>query len=237
MLFFLALFATAATAKEPPVPPGVGTVGKVTIALLGPGIDYRLPELKGRLARDGEGDLISWDFTDNDTKPFAEGGIGTDAARALAYRTKLTVVVAKEKPEDPQSFGHMMSFVAKTPARIVVWLTADPKRTDWPIMLKAVRHFRDHLFLIPDIGPTGHKAFKAIRDLPNVHVTDMVEKHSNPTTKSLSQTGFAMGSLAGTIADLLARDTSQPIAQIKAKVEKAVSKIRAEWKVRTQPRQ
>ena len=40
---------TRAAANEPPVPSGVGP-GGVTVALLGPGIDYRKPELARRLA-------------------------------------------------------------------------------------------------------------------------------------------------------------------------------------------
>ena len=57
-------------ASEPKVPPGLDP-GGVAIALLGDGVDYTKPELAKRLARDGEGDLIAWDFVDNAIRPYA----------------------------------------------------------------------------------------------------------------------------------------------------------------------
>jgi len=145
----LLLAPLAASANEPPVPPGPGTTG-VTVGLLGPGIDYRLPELKGRLARDGEGELISRDLTDDDSRPFAASGSGTLAAVYLAtLAPRAWISVVKERTGDPQAFGHMMSFVTRTPARIVVWLDAAPDRPDWPILAEAAKRFADRLFIIP----------------------------------------------------------------------------------------
>jgi hypothetical protein len=131
---------SVAGATEPRVPPAPAPVG-VAIALLGPGVDYRAPELVGRLARDGEGDLIAWDFIDADIRPFETGGVtGTERAKALAASAPAAcLVIVKEKPGDPQAFGHMMTFVARTPARIIVWPDAAPARPDWPILLEAVK--------------------------------------------------------------------------------------------------
>src|SRR5215467_9057175 len=53
--------------KKPPVPPGRDP-GGVAVALIG--IDYTLPAVARRLARDGEGELIGWDLQDQDRKPF-----------------------------------------------------------------------------------------------------------------------------------------------------------------------
>jgi len=220
VIFGIAAFLSPASASEPLVPPGKGTVGKVTVALLGPGIDYRLPELKGRLARDGEGDLISWDFSDNDNKPFAEGGIGNDAAAILTATPSAGLVIAKEKLSDPQAFGHMMAFVAKTPARIVVWLSADPLRPDWPIMVEAASHFRDRLFLIPNAKRKFDETFKRLRDQPNVVVVDLVE----PSTLDrlliggVRSTGFTMGLLAGTAAERWAQKPTLTSAELKVMI-------------------
>jgi hypothetical protein len=141
---------TAASATEPRVPPAPTTAG-VAIALLGPGVDYRAPELVGQLARDGEGDLIAWDFLDGDIRPFEVGGTtGTERAKAIAARAPdARLVIVKEMPGDPQAFGHMMTFVARTPARVIVWPDAAPARPDWAILLEAVKRFPDHLFLLP----------------------------------------------------------------------------------------
>ncbi|MFY0614114.1 MAG: hypothetical protein JXQ99_21475 [Hyphomicrobiaceae bacterium] len=132
------------------MPPGLSPPGGVAVALLGPGIDYRLPELKHRLARDGEGVLISWDFSDGDPAPFAETGPGTEAAITLATLAPAAqLVIVKERLGDPQAFGHMMAFVSRTPTRIVVWQAADTNRPDWPILVEAIRRFGDRLFVIP----------------------------------------------------------------------------------------
>jgi len=152
-------------AKEPDVPPGAGTSGGVMVALLGRGIDYRLPELKGRLARDGEGDLIAWDFSDNDTKPFAEGPLsGTDLAVAIAsLSADVRLVVVKEASGDPQALGRMMSFAAQTPARIVVWTDADPARPDWPILREAIGRFSDLLFVLPVVSQRNGRSYAGLR--------------------------------------------------------------------------
>lgn len=169
----LAAPALASEPKEPPVPPGLTAPGAVMVALLGPGIDYRLPEFKGRLARDGEGDLISWDFSDGDNKPFAEGGVGTEVAKIMAgLAPQAQLVIVRERIGDRQAFGHMMTFVGNTPARIVVWLDGENVvRPDWSILAQAVERFHDHLFIIPIterlLRQDLTSAYDSIRSRPN----------------------------------------------------------------------
>jgi hypothetical protein len=135
-------------AKEPRVPPGLSPIGAVTIAILGPGIDYRVPSLRNRLARDGEGVLMSWDLTDNDTQPFApSGGLGTQAAEMIAR-------------------------LAPKAQLMIVWQDADPNRPDWPILAEAVKRFSDRLFIIPAGGSLPNlessPAYAGIRGAANV---------------------------------------------------------------------
>src|SRR5262245_39161047 len=61
--------AGAAQQRKPPLPAGRDP-GGVAIAFIGTGIDYTLPLIAQRLARDGEGELIGWDVVDNDNRPF-----------------------------------------------------------------------------------------------------------------------------------------------------------------------
>src|SRR4029079_9055021 len=51
--------ATQAQEAKPRVPPGRAP-GGVAIALISTGIDYTIPEIAQRLARDGEGELVGW---------------------------------------------------------------------------------------------------------------------------------------------------------------------------------
>jgi hypothetical protein len=195
---------TAAAATEPRVPPAPAPVG-VAIALLGPGVDYRAPELVGRLARDGEGDLIAWDFVDGDIRPFETGGVtGTERAKALAASAPAArLVIVKENPGDPQAFGHMMTFVTRTPARVIVWPDAAPARPDWPILLEAVKRFPDHLFLLP--RPPGAKA-------ADLDAAGNVE--TCPTTEQ-GVTMDCLAAAAAAAAELMARPQRRSIAEIR----------------------
>ena len=143
--------APPALANEPDVPPGLDP-GGVAVALFGKGVDYVRPELAQRLARDGEGDLIAWDFTDNDTKPYAASGQSNDDALYLAANGPLIkLIVIKEQPGNPAAIGHMATFMVRTPARVAVWPDGSPQRADWPILFKAAQRFSDRLFIVP--GP------------------------------------------------------------------------------------
>ncbi len=139
-------------ASEPKVPPGLDP-GGVAIALLGDGVDYTKPELAKRLARDGEGDLIAWDFVDNDIRPYAKAGQSTvDAEYLIAASAGVSLVIVKEPAGgNPAAIGHMSTFVVRTPARIVAWPDGRPERVDWPVLFQAAQRFKDRLFVVP--GP------------------------------------------------------------------------------------
>ncbi len=226
-----------AAAKEPPVPPGLSSPGSVAVALLGPGVDYRKPELVRRLARDGEGVLIGWDFTDNDTVPFAEVGPGTPAAITLANLAPAAqLVIVKERLGDAQAFGHMMTFVSRTPTRIVVWLDADPNRPDWPILVQAIARFGDRLFIVP----AGHggldldksAAYQGVRGAANVLVvaSDAAAANRGATTIDITVVGSAGGlPLAATdaaliIAAVAARALEKPPQRSMAGLKQLIAK-------------
>jgi hypothetical protein len=115
----------------------------------------------------------------------------------------------------------MMSFVAKTPARIIVWLNADPARADWPIMMEAVGHFQDRLFLLPNNHANSSKEFEPLRHLPNVLVHNTYEPSTltRAIIGAVPVTGFMMGSLAHTAAHIWVRDPGQSPAAVKAKLK------------------
>ena len=56
-------------APEPPGARGVES-GAVRVALVDSGVNYLLPEIASRLARDVDGTLVGFDFWDLDTRPF-----------------------------------------------------------------------------------------------------------------------------------------------------------------------
>ena len=117
----------AAQGRKPKLPAGFDP-GGVAIAILSTGIDYRAADIAQRLARDGEGDLIGWDLVDRDNRPFnavaaetpaALGGDANALIRAIGQPGR-RVVPVRIDARDPVSLARAASFVAQTPARIVV---------------------------------------------------------------------------------------------------------------------
>lgn len=142
---------------RPRVPPGLDP-GGVAIALLSTGIDYTLPVLATRLARDGEGELISWDFESNDNRPFdrsagqtpAEwGGDGTALATALVSSPGVRLVAVRIVPEEPQSLARAAAFLSQTPTRVAIMAMRSPHPQDWQPFALAAARFKDILFIVP----------------------------------------------------------------------------------------
>jgi hypothetical protein len=130
-LLALALFASTAgslagaQSPDPKVPAGRDPGGPA-VAMIGAGLDYRQPEIARRLARDGEGELIGWDFAGNDARPFAtEAGADPIAKVVLAESQTARLVVARVAAGRSDQIALALRFVADTPARVVL-VAADP---------------------------------------------------------------------------------------------------------------
>jgi hypothetical protein len=163
--------------RDPPLPPGLDP-GGIAIALIGTGIDYTIPEVARRLARDGEGELIGWDLVDRDNRPFrrrggaepAPWGDATALARAIGTPGR-RIVPVRIDPADPLSPARAVAFIAQTPARVVVVPASSREESAWEPFRQAATHFKDLLFVVPsgdggsgDPGPMWPAAFA----LPNL---------------------------------------------------------------------
>jgi hypothetical protein len=174
---------TAAEAqRDPPLPPGRDP-GGVAIAILGTGIDYTLPEIARRLARDGEGELVGWDLVDNDNRPFRSSRAAPNAGTWGASMTALgleigapgrRIVPVRIDPDDPRSLARAVAFLAQTRARIVVVPTWSRRQADWEPFRQAATHFKDLLFVVPaddeGIGASREPAWPAAFRLANALV-------------------------------------------------------------------
>ena len=117
-------FAVATAQSTKPKPPPGRDPGGIAIAVIGNGLDYRRPEIAGRVARDGEGELIGWDFADNDGRPFAASDADGGAARVvLAEGQGTRLVLARAAAGRPDQTAAALRFCAQTPARVVLVLT------------------------------------------------------------------------------------------------------------------
>ncbi len=194
-VFFAAMLACAclALAKEPNVPAGLDP-GGVAVAIFGPGIDYTAPGIAKRLARDGEGNPIGFDFIDDDGLPFeatiAAGQTkmrpGTTLASIIAREApKARLAIFKLNPEDGEKIGRTAAMAGQSPVRIVLipW-TGDVAET-WVLFEKAAKHFEKLLFVAAagdedrDIDKTPN--FPANLKLPNLIVVTATEPDGTRT--------------------------------------------------------
>lgn len=158
LLLALATSAAAGFAQvaKPRVPPHKDP-GGVAVALMGPGIDYTLPHLAERLARDGEGEIIGWDLLDNDPRPYdaskgqspaGDGGDATALASLLVADTGLLkLVVLRVDAKAPASLANAVAFVARTPTRIAVVPLWGQDAKAWEPFRQAALRFKHILFI------------------------------------------------------------------------------------------
>lgn len=143
--------------EKPPVPVGVDP-GGIAIALIATGIDYTHSEIKDRLARDGEGEVIGFDLIDNDNRPYAattlpgnhDGAVDTILARRIlsTYRHARLVPVRVD-PKDKIMLARALAFTATTPARIVAVPLWGESRETWEFFQQAAEQVSDHLIILP----------------------------------------------------------------------------------------
>ena len=219
--------------KKPLVPPGRDP-GGVAIAIITTGIDYTVPELAQRLARDGEGELIGWDLQDNDRKPFDKskggtrpewGGDGTLVASLMLGTRTVRLVPVRVDPGDPASLARAVAFVAQTPARVAVlpmWGTA---REDWEPLRQAAMRFRDVLVIVP-VGKGPQPVYPAALGLDNILA---VEQRTGSVDTAVFGSGVqrlsgaqrATAAAGGAAAELLAREPGLDVGTLKRRLVEA----------------
>lgn len=137
----------SAHAADPAVPPGQDPGGHA-VALIGGGIDYRSAKISPRLARDGEGEIIGWDFVEEDRHPFEAVGETAVAEALVSAYARGRLVAVRLAGGDARALARAIGFATGTPARIVAITqpiaTADLRE----VMRQAAERFRDVLFVI-----------------------------------------------------------------------------------------
>ena len=184
-LFFLAIglmgplaAPVVAQSKDPAVPVG-RMAGGVPVVLVSIGVNYTPPGIAERLARDGEGDIIGWDFTDSDNRPFdvgkgtapaEHGGDATALAHLLlASGPQVRLAPVRVDPANQMSLARGLAFAGQTPARVVLLTINGPAREHWEIFRQAAEHFARLLIVVPAAGgSTDQPSFPSALGLPNV---------------------------------------------------------------------
>lgn len=159
VIFALALVVRPETgaAQNPAAPPGTDPGGPA-IALISTGVDYTDPMIAPRLARDGEGEPIAWDFVDNDLRPHApinaDSGNGTKLAKLiLSLNDKVRLINVRVSRKEPDQLAKAAMFVARTPARVAVVGTYPEDAAGWEQFGGAARGAAANLLFTVPGGP------------------------------------------------------------------------------------
>lgn len=115
----LFLCMAVAWAAEPKVPAGRDP-GGVAVAVIGGGLDYRREDIVARLARDGEGELIGWDFVDEDRRPFAASGGITAVAGLIVAESAARLVPVRVAAENQRQVAQALHLLNDMPARVAL---------------------------------------------------------------------------------------------------------------------
>lgn len=157
----LAVWMIAATAyagpHEPDVPPGKDP-GGMAVAIIDSGVNYTLPRVANRLARDKSGQILGYDFQDNDKCPFdlvpgqkPDSGHhhGTRVAGIFLREAPLARLVPyRYRAHSFETFAHIVEEIARGPARIVIMSLGGYQKRDWLLFRKAAQANPEILFII-----------------------------------------------------------------------------------------
>lgn len=224
--------AAAAQETKPPVPPHRDP-GGVAIALFGAGIDYTLPAIAARLARDGEGELIAWDFGGGGRHPFDrtrgaapadEGGDATAIASLILAEGGARLVPVRIPPGQPMLLAQAIGFISQTPARVVVVPMWSADAAAWQRFREAASHFKAILFIAAaGEGADPAKLYPAAFGLDNILTVTAGSASADSTgfggaKRKLTGGPLAAALSARTAATLLKREPGLSVADLKRRI-------------------
>lgn len=142
---------------NPPVPAGTDP-GGVAVAHYDTGVNYQLDFIARQLARSKSGEILGYDFKDNDRQPF-DLDPSFPAFLPRRHGTAVISILLHEAPEvrlipfrhpgkDIARFGDIVEATAKTPARIVAMPLGGYKQAQWQSFARAARRHPELLFII-----------------------------------------------------------------------------------------
>jgi hypothetical protein len=142
---------------NPPVPAHVDP-GGLPVAIVDTGVNYLLPEINRRLARDASGMLLGYDFWDLDARPF-----DVHPRRSMFFPdhhgTMIASIVLAEAPvarllpyryprPDMTRLGDLVDHAASNGARIVNLSLSSFRREEWAAFEAAAARHPEILFMV-----------------------------------------------------------------------------------------
>ena len=146
---------------NPPVPapvPGAVEGPGVRVALVDSGVNYLLPEIVSRLARDEDGALVGFDFWDLDARPFDSNPArsafhpqrhGTRTASLLLEEAPVAVLVPYRYPRRAMwRMPDLVEHAAAAGVRIMNISMGSRRRSEWADFETAARAHPEMLFVV-----------------------------------------------------------------------------------------
>ena len=153
------------------MPPGRDP-GGTPVAIVGTGVDYTKNGVAARLARDGEGEIIGYDFADDDRRPFSADAAAQDTVGIVLSEGQATrLVPVRMTSASISSFAKAVNYAGLSPAKIILLEAPLDGPRFYGMIAAAARHFRDRLFVVP-AGVGAHDLDKElpaiVRETPNL---------------------------------------------------------------------
>jgi hypothetical protein len=148
---------------DAPVPPGRDP-GGVTVAHIDSGINYTIPALAARLARDARGRALGYDFWDLDKRPF-DGDTGRSPFFPLHHGTRTASILVREAPgvrllpyryprPDMARMADLVADAEAKGARIVALAMGSNAAAEWRAFAEAAGA-RPHMLFVVSAGNNG----------------------------------------------------------------------------------
>lgn len=186
---------------NPPVPTGVDP-GGVPVALVDSGVNYLLPEIQSRLARELDGRMIGFDYWEMDDRPFDSHPTrsvffpqrhGTRTASIILREASSAKILPYRYPRPDMSRMHqLIAHIARSGARIVNMSLGSNNARDWDAFEGAARR-HPHLLFIVSAGNNNRDI-----DIEPVYPASLTLKNMVVVTSSAGDGYPAEGSNWGT---------------------------------------
>ncbi len=138
--------------------PAAPDPGGVAVAHVDSGVNYLLPAIASRLARDADGAALGYDWWDMDARPFDQNPArspffpqrhGTATASLLLEEAPFARLVPYRYPRpDMSRMAALVDAAAKAGARIVVLAMGSNERAQWEAYAQAARRHPEMLFVV-----------------------------------------------------------------------------------------
>jgi hypothetical protein len=162
------------------------------------GVNYLLPEIKRRLARDADGQLIGYDFWDMDTLPFDAHPVNSGFF-LQRHGTRTASLMLREAPDielvpyryprpDMSRMQAMVEHAANNQVVILGMPLGSNKAEDWESFARAARAHPQMLFIV-SAGNDGRDiderpVYPASLDLENLLVVTSADDFVNPAERT-----------------------------------------------------